>query len=174
MLAKVPRTPRAGPPAPGTPSLYGMARRKSWIPASLFVLLLLAACGNTGQPPELGTRVVTLPGGRKIRVEVMIRQEDMARGMMYRDKLEPDRGMLFLHAYPGLYPYWMHNVRIPLDIIWLDSNRRVTEIVTAEPCLKPAAECPNYGGRRPSQYVLELAGGMAEKYGLEVGSQIDF
>jgi hypothetical protein len=141
------------------------------------VLLCLAGCGSApDSAPAVDNSVpVTLPGGVKIRAELKTDPADMARGMMFRDQLPPDRGMLFVHQTPGLYPYWMHNVRVALDILWLDSGKRIVEISAGTPpCLKPASECPSYGGRAEAQYVLELAGGQAGKMGLSVGQQLQF
>ncbi len=124
---------------------------------------------------ELETRLVRLPGGQKIRAEVMARGEDMMRGMMFRDSLAPDRGMLFVHTQPGAYTYWMYQVKIPLDILWLSTERQIVEIsADTPPCKTRASECPSYGGHATSRYVLELAGGMAQKYGLKVGDTLEF
>jgi uncharacterized membrane protein (UPF0127 family) len=96
--------------------------------------------------------------------------------MMFRDKLDADRGMLFIHGEPGLYPYWMYQVRIPLDLIWMDQNRLITQIVpNAQPCKSESAtKCPQYGGNRRSIFVLELNTGMAEKHKLKLGDRLDF
>ena len=84
----------------------------------------------------------------------------MQRGMMYRDSLPPGQGMLFVHTKPGNYAYWMYNVKMPLDIVWMDGDRRVVEIVaSAQPCKTKASECPHYGGQKLARYVLELAAG---------------
>ena len=63
----------------------------------------------------------------------------------------------------------MYQVRIPLDIIWMDRYRAIVEIAAnAPPCKTVASQCPHYGGNSErAQYVLELAGGMAAKYGLK-------
>lgn len=147
---------------------------RSFIP---FLLLpLLVGCGSkpTSQE-EFYSRIVTLPRGQQIRAEVLTNPTDIARGMMFRDSLAPDRGMLFMHPTPGLYSYWMYQVRIPLDIIWLDSSRRIVEIsANTPPCRTKASQCPSYGGHEQSLFVLELAGGMADKYGLRVGDFISF
>jgi uncharacterized membrane protein (UPF0127 family) len=145
-------------------------------PALFLVALTLAGCGSKHTALEdYGTRLVTLPGGQQVRAEVMINEQDMARGMMFRDSLAPDRGMLFLHREPGEYPYWMHDVRIPLDIIWMDPGRRVVEIAPdSPPCKTEPGLCPNYGGHHRAQYVLELAGGMAAKYGIKFGDTLEF
>ncbi len=141
--------------------------------------LPLAALLGCGSKPvtmeEFQTRLVTLPNGQKIRAEVMTHPTDMMRGMMFRDSLAPDRGMLFVHGSPGNYPYWMHQVKIPLDIIWLDANRLIVEIsANTPPCLKKASECPSYGGNQKALFILELAGGMAGKYGLRPGDTLSF
>jgi uncharacterized membrane protein (UPF0127 family) len=140
---------------------------------------LAALCLGCGPKPvtldEYHTRLVTLPGGQQIRVEVMIHPTDLMRGMMFRDSLAPDRGMLFVHAEPGPYTYWMYQVKIPLDIIWMDSSRTILEIsANTPPCKTPASECPHYGGNPRTRYVLELAAGMAARYGLKVGDTLNF
>ncbi len=145
---------------------------------TLATLALLALSSCRSEPTvvdDLNTRTVILPGGQKIRVEVMTHPTDMMRGMMFRDSLAPDRGMLFVHGSPGNYPYWMYQVRIPLDIIWLDEKRRIVEISPdTPPCQKKASECPSYGGNQKALFVLELAGGMAAKYGLKLGDTLIF
>ena len=146
---------------------------------TLAAIALLALSGCREKPDStldsLRLRPVTLPDGRQILVETMLHPMDQARGMMFRDSLAPDRGMLFVHDRPGNYTYWMFQVRIPLDIIWMDANKRIVEIsANTPPCHGKASECPQYGGNEKSQYVLELAGGMAEKYGLRTGQTLSF
>ncbi|MEX2260712.1 MAG: DUF192 domain-containing protein [Bryobacteraceae bacterium] len=148
-----------------------------FLPSFVGCLFLLAGCG--GDPDvvqEFGVRTVTLPGGDRIVAEVMTRPEDMARGMMFRDSLPRDRGMLFIHPTPGRHRYWMYQVKVPLDIIWLDANRRIVEISAATPpCDKSkASECPLYGGGADARYVLELAGGEAARRGVQTGQLLNF
>ena len=140
-------------------------------------LLVLAGCGSPATKVEdLNATVVTLPGGRKIMAETMRTQEDMARGMMFRDALPKDRGMLLVHTAEAMYPYWMFNCKVPLDIIWMNKNRQVVEIsLNTPPCTSTNPdECPNYGGHQNAQYVLELNGGAAIEYGIAAGSQLSF
>src|SRR5258708_6479489 len=103
---------------------------------ALAALLALTGCGPEATTlDDFSTRPVTLPSGQVLRVETMISSFDMTRGMMFRTSLAPDRGMLFVHAKPGHYSYWMYQNVIPLDIIWLDSRRDIVEIAeNAQPC----------------------------------------
>ncbi len=143
-------------------------------------LLILAACLSACGPAtttvdDLAIRTVTLPNGRKIRAEAKIRPVDLQMGMMYRDSLEPGNGMLFIHSKPGVYTYWMYNTRIPLDIIWMDRDRRVVEIsANTPPCKTEASKCPYYGGHAQAQYVLELGAGEAARNGVGQGSVLAF
>ena len=120
-------------------------------------------------------RTVKLPNGQEIRSEVEIDQIDMQKGMMFRDSLARGHGMLFIHDKPGLYPYWMYQVRIPLDMLWMESSRRIVEIsADTPPCKTKASQCPTYGGHQQAQFVLELGGGEAQRLGLHVGDTLDF
>ena len=142
---------------------------------AILTVLLVGCSEKTLTLEEDHTLMVSLPDGRAIRAEVMMKQDDLLRGMMYRDSLAEDRGMLFVHKKPGPYRYWMYQVKMPLDIIWMDSVRRIVEIAPkAPPCTKEPKECAMYGGHAESQYALELAGGVAEKHGLKVGDTLRF
>ncbi|HUQ92870.1 MAG TPA: DUF192 domain-containing protein [Bryobacteraceae bacterium] len=119
---------------------------------------------------------MTLPGGEQIMAEVMMRQSDVMSGMMFRNSLAPDRGLLFIHNRPGRYTYWMRNVKVPLDIIWMDKAKKIVEIsANTPPCLDPdPVKCPQYGGKVDSRFVLELAAGRAAAYGLAIGQSLSF
>lgn len=146
----------------------------------LFAALMAALIGCSRQenrsPDEINLRTVTLPGGHRVYAEVLVRRDDMARGMMFRKSLADDRAMLFIHPKPGRYAYWMHNVQVPLDIIWMDKDRRIVEIHANTPsCLeKDPVRCPQFGGKADSQFVLELGAGQAAKLGLREGQTIAF
>lgn len=142
----------------------------------LWIFILLTACGEKGDPvADISAKIVTLPDGTKITAELKLDTASQATGMMYRDSLAKDRGMLFYNAGPSLQPYWMHNCKIPLDIVWLDPAKKVVEIaVNAQPCNKPSKECPTYGGHQMSQFVLELNGNEAKRHGVAIGRILSF
>lgn len=144
-----------------------------------FLFLALAAgfgCGPKADDTDpFESRTVTLPNGREIRAEVRFTPVDVQRGMMFRDSLPEGQGMLFLHPKPGIYTYWMYQCRIPLDIVWMDSNQRIVEIApNSPPCKTRTSECPVYGGHAQSQYVLELGAGEAARNRLQVGQSLTF
>ncbi|MFN7938701.1 MAG: DUF192 domain-containing protein [Bryobacteraceae bacterium] len=145
-----------------------------WIAASL----VLTGCGSqpTGKIDAINMRQITMPGGQLVQAEVLTRREDMMSGMMFRSTLAPDRGLLFVHSKPGRFSYWMHNVKVPLDIIWMDTEHNIVEVsANTPPCLdSDPVRCPHFGGAEDSQFVLELAAGMAEKYGLRKGIKLSF
>jgi len=139
-------------------------------------VLALCACGSRESDAGLNITEVTFPSGQIVRAETMLQQIDQMRGMMFRDSLAQDRGMLFVHPAEGKYPYWMYQCRIPLDIIWMNQDRRIVEIsANTPPCPSKAAhECPSFGGHENARYVLELAGGGAALYGLKLGDSLSF
>lgn len=139
---------------------------------------LLWGCSGSSEAnsmEEFSTRPIVLPDGTTIRVESMMRDKDMMRGMMFRDALPEGRGMLFFHGSTGKYPYWMYQVKIPLDIIWMDKDHRVVEISpNTPPCTTPASQCVNYGGTQDALIVLELPAGSAARHGIKTGAVLQF
>ncbi|MBM3787661.1 MAG: DUF192 domain-containing protein [Acidobacteria bacterium] len=147
---------------------------------ALFVFGLLAGCAGEGPKTatldDLRSTEVRFPNGTKIRAEMAFRPYDITRGLMFRDSMPMDRGFVILNKEPAIYAIWTYNGRFPLDVIWLDSNRIITEVIANVPPCKAekASQCPKYGGRTRSQFVLELNAGVAEKNGLKPGDRLDF
>jgi uncharacterized membrane protein (UPF0127 family) len=144
---------------------------------ALAALIALAGCGGPSATTleDFPTRPLTLPDGKVIRVETMMSTFDVTRGMMFRTSLAPDRGMLFVYPAPDHHSHWMYQTLIPLDMIWMDANRTIVEMATnAQPCKTQASKCPQYGGQQLSNYVLEINGGLARKYGLQLGQTIQW
>src|ERR1700683_2086012 len=97
--------------------------RISLIWLALISLMLLEGCRKeTAQQSadDFGLREISLPGGPVVKGETKSDTRDLWRGMMFRTSIAPDHGMLFVHEKPGYYSYWMYQVKIPLDTIWLD------------------------------------------------------
>jgi uncharacterized protein len=126
--------------------------------------------GDLG-PPHLASTPVTLPSGDKIQAELAATASERARGLMQRPVLDTHKGMLFLFEAPGLNRFWMLNTLVPLDILWLDSNREILYVSADTPPCQTQV-CPTYGPDAPSQYVLELAAGEAVRRGLKPGGRL--
>jgi len=138
---------------------------------------VLSGCSSkTSEVDGMNTTEITFPNGKTVIAETMVQTIDQMRGMMFRDSLAKDRGMLFINRTEDKVPYWMYQVRIPLDIIWMDQGRRIVEISANTPACpsKSARECPSYGGHEKARYVLELAGGGVAMYGLKLGDTLGF
>jgi uncharacterized protein len=134
------------------------------------VLAMTACSSKSDSVDDFYLRRLTLPDGRTMRVEAAFDNVALLRGLMFRSSLEPDRGMLFVYPRPDHYQTVMYQVRIPLDIIWMDSGRRIVQIdANAPPCETQASKCQKYGGAKVVAFALEIGGGMARKYGLETG-----
>jgi uncharacterized membrane protein (UPF0127 family) len=99
--------------------------------------------------------------------------EEQAQGLMFRESLPPQSGMLFPFTEKGVHKFWMKNTMIPLDIIWIDSDGKVLFVSADTPPCR-ADPCPNYGPESPAASVLEIAGGLAKTEKVEPGSAIRF
>ncbi len=102
------------------------------------------------------------------QIEIAITPEQMSQGLMHRESMDPDKGMLFIFQEEGIYPFWMRNTLIPLDIIWINENMTVVHIEeNAQPC--GPLSCPYITPDHEARYVLEINGGLAEQIVLRIG-----
>lgn len=101
-------------------------------------------------------------------IEIVSTPLQMQKGLMFREKLDQDKGMLFVFSQESKYPFWMKNTLIPLDMIWIDRNSKVVFIKeNAEPCI--SKDCPTINPQQNAQYVLEINGGVVSEIGLNTG-----
>ena len=135
--------------------------------AAALVLLAVAA----GSAPA--TTRLTLPSGRVLEVEVMVKDQDRALGLMFRPSLPADRGMLFVFRSSDFHGIWMKNCRFRIDILWLDEYRRIVHVAEAVPPCK-ADPCPTYEPLRRASYVVELNAGQARREDATVGKTLTF
>ena len=107
------------------------------------------------------------------KVEIVESPEDLQRGLMFRKNLHEKEGMLFLFGESSSHAFWMKNTFIPLDIIWIDEEKKVVFIEhNALPCL--ADPCPVYDPKKNVKYVLEINGGLCQKLDIRVGEKFKF
>jgi uncharacterized membrane protein (UPF0127 family) len=141
-------------------------------------LAALPSCKRDGQPPQPNTAGQPSPtvaidtGSRKLvfRVELAVTPEEQERGLMYREQLATDSGMLFVSAHPRAQTFWMKNTLIPLDMIFIGRDRKIVGIVqNAEPETLTERRVDGL-----SQYVLEIGGGLSARLGIRAGQQVEF
>ena len=147
--------------------------------AALSLGLALLACAPSGSEPApagaaapAGPRVI-LPSGAVVRVELAVTDAERTQGLMFRESLAADAGMLFLFDGIELRPFWMKNCHFPLDIVHLTKDGTVVDVLAnVPPCA--ADPCPTYPPAAASDTVLELNAGVAAKSGLVRGAKVRF
>ncbi len=118
-----------------------------------------------------GELVFTNTNGDTItKIDIEIADNDTQRqvGLMMRRNMKMDEGMLFLFDQETYQSFWMKNTILPLDIIYVNSNR---EIVTIYKNTKPYSE-ESLPSSKPSQYVVEVNAGYTDKFGIKEGDKV--
>ncbi|MGA2418125.1 MAG: DUF192 domain-containing protein [Candidatus Staskawiczbacteria bacterium] len=117
-------------------------------------------------PQSLGNQVCF--GQNCFSVELAKTEAEKEKGLMYRTQLDKDKGMLFIFNTEGVYPFWMKNTLIPLDMIWIGSNNKVVFIAqNVQPC--KTFICPVINPKVKAKYVLEINAGVSEETGIKTG-----
>ena len=130
------------------------------------VLLQVSAC--QAQPQV----TIATEGGRELTFQVEVADTPAKRelGLQYRRDLPPDRGMIFLFPAESEHSFWMKNTPIPLDMIFISKDRKIVGIV--EQAVPFSTESRSVPGA--SQFVLEINGGLSERYGIKAGDTVQF
>ena len=118
---------------------------------------------------------VKIPNGTLIQAELADTALKRAQGLMFREHLADDRGMLFIFGDAQPWTFWMKNTKIPLDIIWMDAKKTIIHIERNVPiCTRQDDGCPQYHSEEGALYVLELGGGRAAALQLQRGMKLSF
>ena len=107
-------------------------------------------------------------GDQRLTVEVALRPEEQMTGLMNRDTLDSDRGMLFVFPEPKQASFWMHNTSIPLDLAFLDANGVILEIIP----LVPFEEKRVQSQSSKVSYALEVTRDWFASRGLKAGIKV--
>lgn len=125
-----------------------------------------AAAADTTEGPGLTTLRI---GDVEARVEVADEPSERERGLMYRDSLPEDTGMLFVYPSQRTLSFWMRNTKIALDIAYVDQRGYIVDIQRMEPQSDELHE-----SAAPAMYAVEMAAGWFEEHGVEVGDRVRF
>lgn len=141
----------------------------------LLLPLLLAVCATVAraqlaQFPSAALTIVTASGPHKFSVELATTPEQMAQGLMFRQSLAPDAGMLFDFVTPSMATMWMKNTLIPLDMLFVDATGHIVNIhERAVP-----QSLATIAAAAPVRAVIELNGGTAARLGIKPGDRVIF
>ncbi len=114
--------------------------------------------------------IATKDGDTAVEVEIVATPAKIERGLMFREHLPPDDGMLFLMGEERAWSVWMKNTLIPLDMIFITKDMTVAGVVqNAAPRTEDLRRVPT-----PSLYVLEVNGGYAAKHAIVDGAKVRF
>jgi len=159
-----------------------MIRPKFTLPQSAVFLLLilqlslqfsfLGGCDDrsptTGPQPQSGLRTVQMKiGSRDFTLEVADSDQSREIGLMYRDSMADDHGMIFVFADEDVRQFYMANTRIPLDIAFLDAGGTVVSVKSMLPL-----DLRITSSDRPAKYAVEMNAGAAAAIGLKVGDRL--
>ena len=128
---------------------------------------------TTPQTTEMKTKNTISINNKTIQVEIADTPELREKGLMFRESLCQDCGMLFICENEGTYGFWMKDTLIPLDIAWINSEGEIVDITT----LQQYVEGKNPDQYKPNQkalYVLEVNSGYFEKNNIKIGTRVDF
>jgi uncharacterized membrane protein (UPF0127 family) len=121
----------------------------------------------TAQPK---VALATPQGETVVAVEIVKTEAQIERGLMFREHLPPDQGMLFQMSEDKIWSFWMKNTLIPLDIIFISKDLTIAGIAAnAEPRTETLREVD-----KPSMYVLEVNGGYCAAHQVVAGAKVRF
>lgn len=110
-------------------------------------------------------------GNNCVSLEVVSKPHDLERGLMDRPQLPAEGGMLFVFSADDKYAFWMKNMRINLDMAWIDKDGRIVDIGHDVLACK-GDPCPIYVPKTPARYVLEINSGYTASHGWKEGDKL--
>ena len=135
------------------------------------LVLLVVGMKVWASPQWVSPRAtVIFKGQTRVTVEIADTDNKRQRGLMFREALNPNEGMIFIFDEPGFYPFWMKNTLISLDMLWVDAHGKIVSITQSVPPCE-ADPCPSYPPLAGSSalYVVEVVAGFTRQHGIKVG-----
>ena len=133
--------------------------------AGLAAVIAFTGCSNSKEPQILES-IPFVVGGKKIEVEVAKTREEWAIGLMNRNSMPQEHGMLFVFDQTSPLCFWMKDTNIPLSTAFLDEQGTIINVVDMEP-LSEAKHC----SLRPARFALEMNQGWFAKNGFSAGTK---
>ena len=144
--------------------------RRNLLTALVFVLLAIAIYFLV-EVPFSKKHIVTIRGA-SLEVEVANNSYLRKAGLMGRQYLDMDQGMLFMEPGGTRESFWMKNMLFPLDVLWMDEEMNIFQInKNVPPCTQK--NCPSIPSQQPAKYVLEIKGGICDQLGIAEGDAVN-
>jgi uncharacterized membrane protein (UPF0127 family) len=166
---------------PRTPGALLIGLLAATLSVGLFLGTRAGAQDDCGGQPYAEVQIDGFP---RLNLEVARTPAEHERGLMDRDSMPPDNGMVFVYTSPAREGYWMRDTRIPLSIAWLDQNGTILDIQDMDAFDDQHAHYPGVGTLLLSQapstpvlpyyYALETNQGWFAAHGVGVGQQVAF
>ena len=131
----------------------------------------------TGTPLSQIEVPTVLVGEAAFEVEIAATAAERQQGLSGREELSPGDGMLFVYAEPSVLTFWMKDMLLPLDFVWIGADCTVVDIthdVPNPPAGAASAALPRYTSAGPASYNLEIGAGEAKRLGLSNGDPVSF
>ena len=149
-----------------------MAGMKNIIFLGIFMVVFTAGCTQQVQQKILKPGELCFENGKCISIEYAITPEERSTGLMYRNSLGKNAGMLFVFEQDKMPNFWMKNVKFPLDFVWIDGEKRIVDFTENVPVCTDY--CPGYSPKSNILYVLEVNKGFVAENMLKTGQKADF
>ena len=137
---------------------------------SVVAMLLVSANGMAvaNESPQMNLQRITLTAGiHQIDTQVAVTQDQHATGLMYRDEMPANEGMLFVFEKPAKQCFWMRNTRIPLTAAFVADDGTIVNLENMKP-----QTLESHCSTKPVRYVLEMNQGWFAKKGVKPGSKL--
>lgn len=134
----------------------------------IFFIMVIAAFINSNS----GTTTVAVKG-QNIQVELAETDQEKQIGLSQTQSLNDDEGMLFIFNNPDFYPFWMKDMKFPIDIIFINGDKVVTLFKNVQPPSDENAELTVYRPTERADKVLEVNAGYADEHDIQEGTIID-
>jgi uncharacterized membrane protein (UPF0127 family) len=121
------------------------------------------------ETPDEPKKVEMLIGGARVTLEVADDPDSRRQGLMFRDSLLEDHGMLFVFPYEAIYPFWMKDTKIPLSIAFVNSRGEIVGISQMQPFDTTTMHMPF----RPFIYAIEMEQGWFGTHGVQKGDTLN-
>lgn len=152
------------------------SKKVYWILGIIVLALIIGGYVFFGSKKNLDLKTTNLSiNGINFKVQIAETMLARSQGLSGRESLGTDEGLLFLFGTSGMYPFWMKDMKFPIDIIWISGKTIAgfAESVNPEP-EKTIFSLTSYSPPQPVDTVLEINAGLVKQYGFQIGDQVAF